>query len=70
MTITRVGTNEKYASGWEAIFGGRKARTSKAAPSVSSKTSSKTKSVKKAAKKATKKSVAKPVAKKASKKSR
>lgn len=30
MTITRVGTNQKYASGWDKAFGG--AKKSKAAP--------------------------------------
>ena len=37
MTITRVGTNQKYADGWENAFGGRKsgakAAAKKAAPS-------------------------------------
>jgi hypothetical protein len=77
VTITRVGTNEKYASGWESIFGGKKAKSSKTTPDAKSKT--KTKSVKKAAKspaskpaakKVAKKGTAKPLAKKAAKKGR
>jgi len=30
MSIVRVGTNQKFAEGWEAIFGGKK-RTAKKA---------------------------------------
>ena len=37
MTITRVGTNQKYSDGWEKAFagskGGAKAASKKAAPS-------------------------------------
>ena len=29
MTITRVGTSQKYASGWENAFGGKKEPTKK-----------------------------------------
>lgn len=78
MTITRVGTNEKYASGWESIFGGSKRKSSKGATPVASE--SKVKTVKKSAKssgstkaapkKVAKKVAAKPTAKKGSKKSR
>lgn len=46
MTITRVGSNEKYASGWDLAFGGKK----KAAKSA--KKAAKKKAVKKPAKKA------------------
>ena len=29
MSIIRVGTNQKYAEGWESIFGGNKAASKK-----------------------------------------
>ncbi len=66
MTITRVGTSEKYANGWEAIFGGKKSRSAKSAPTVASSARSASKT--KAAKKAVKASNSKPTAKKISKK--
>ena len=47
VTITRVGTNQKYAMGWDSAFGGKKAKTSAAAKKASPK--------KKAAKKKSKK---------------
>lgn len=47
MTITRVGTNQKYADGWETAFSGKKRATPKAA--------AKKKVAKKAAKKSAKK---------------
>ena len=40
MTITRVGTNQKYAMGWESAFTGKKpkaAAAKKAAPKASPK---------------------------------
>ncbi len=46
MTITRVGTNQKYSSNWDSLFGGKK--KSKTAKSVTTKTAKKgTKAVKK-----------------------
>ena len=33
MTITRVGTTAKYATGWDAAFGKGKSKKSAAAPS-------------------------------------
>ena len=49
VTITRVGTNEKYASNWDVVFGGKK----KAAAAKSS-TPAKATPVKKSAKKTAK----------------
>lgn len=66
MTITRVGTNEKYANGWESIFGGKKSRSAKATPAAA--TSARSASKPKAVKKAAKASSSKPAAKKISKK--
>jgi len=61
VTITRVGTNEKYANGWESIFGGSKVATkSSRTKSKGTKGSKSSKVVKKAAKTA----VVKPVGKK------
>ena len=37
MSVIRVGSTEKYAAGWDAIFGGRKA-TKKAAKKAAKKT--------------------------------
>ncbi|MBU6174505.1 MAG: hypothetical protein KGQ60_11920 [Planctomycetes bacterium] len=54
MTITRVGTNEKYATNWESIFGGRKSKST----SVKTVTKEAAKPAKKAAAKAVKKSKA------------
>lgn len=56
MTIVRVGTNKKYAEGWEAAFGGKrkkkaKTATSKKATSVKAKAKKSSKSTKKQAKK-------------------
>jgi hypothetical protein len=31
VTITRVGTNQKYATGWDAAFGGKKPSKAEAA---------------------------------------
>ncbi len=71
VTITRVGTNEKYATNWESIFGGRKSKST----SVKTVTKEATKPAKKAAKAvkksktaAPKKAAAKPVKKTAKKK--
>ena len=59
MTITRVGTNEKYSDGWVGIFGGKAKAIKKSAA----------KTVTPAAKPVeAKKSAAKPAAPKASKK--
>ena len=63
MTITRVGTNDKYASGWDSIFGGKK----KAKPATAKASESKPVAAKKAVKKA-KTVTAKPTTKKAAKK--
>lgn len=52
MTILRVGSNEKYAEGWDRAFGGstkKKAKTSKTAKSAKA---AKKKTAKKKAKKA------------------
>ena len=65
MTILRVGTNEKFADGWGAAFGGGKSAKKKTAK----KKATKKKAAKKTAKKAAKKKVAKkPAKKKAAKK--
>lgn len=53
MTITRVGSNNAYAEGWEMAFAGKKR---KAAPT--DKTAKATKGVKASAKKASGKTVA------------
>ena len=59
MSVIRVGSTEKYAAGWDAIFGGRKAtRAAKKA------------SPKKAVKKAKKPAAKKPAAKKSARRSR
>ena len=47
VTITRVGTNEKYASNWDSIFGGGAGKT--AAGKSSAKTGKAAKVVKKSA---------------------
>lgn len=51
MTIVRVGTNSRYANGWEQVFGGSK--VSKGRKKAAGSTAGK--STKKAAKKAAKK---------------
>ena len=48
MTITRVGTNARYADGWDAAFGGKR---TKAQAQPAKKPASKKASPKKAAKK-------------------
>jgi hypothetical protein len=50
VSIIRIGSNDKYASGWEAVFSKGKKATSSA-----TKSSAKKKSPKKTAKKASKK---------------
>ena len=68
MTITRVGTNEKYAEGWSAVFGATKSKSSasaKAKKATPKKAATKSSSTSPAAKKAVKK---KPVKKKSVKK--
>jgi len=37
VTITRVGTNEKYADGWNGIFGGKTTKATKASPATAEK---------------------------------
>lgn len=37
MSTVRVGSNEKYASGWDKAFGGGKKKASKAAPKKAAK---------------------------------
>ncbi len=65
MTITRVGTTEKYASGWESAFGKGK----KTSVKVASANKAPAKAVKKAAaKKVSKATKAKTAVKAASKK--
>ena len=60
MTITRVGTNEKYSDGWNGIFGGKPSKkAAKATPA------SPEKSAKKSPAKAVAAATPKPVAKKA-----
>jgi len=59
VTIVRVGTNKKYAEGWEAAFGGSKPTKKKKAAkkaSAKKKASPKKKTVKKKKKVARKKS--------------
>lgn len=53
MTITRVGTNEKFATGWEAAFGKNTKKSKTAAKTT--KTAAKKKVAKKAGKTAAKK---------------
>lgn len=50
VTILRVGSNEKYAAGWEQAFG--KKKTKSAAKATAAKAKKKKKAVKKAKKKA------------------
>lgn len=56
MTIVRVGSTDKYASGWDTAFGGKK--KAKAAPAAAAPKAA-AKSTKAAPKKAAKKSPAK-----------
>lgn len=49
MTITRVGTNQKYASGWDMAFGGaKKAKTASAQADAAKSTTGKGKPAAKA----------------------
>jgi hypothetical protein len=41
MSVIRVGSNEKYAAGWESIFGGGRSGRSKSATGKSGKVSAK-----------------------------
>jgi hypothetical protein len=46
VTITRVGTNQKYAMGWDSVFGGKKAKSAvakKASPKKKAATKKKKK---------------------------
>ena len=63
MTITRVGSNAKYAAGWEAIFGNGKKRSSR---TVTAGRKGKTAGSKSAGSKKKKKAATKVTAKKAS----
>lgn len=54
MTITRVGTNEKYASNWDVVFGGKKKTSSGKAAAPAKATATKAAPAKKSAKKTTK----------------
>lgn len=67
MTITRVGTNQVYAEGWEAAFAGSKPAKSTGAKKGAGKAPAK-KSAKASAKKAPAKKAAPKKAKKAKKK--
>jgi len=71
VTITRVGTNEKYSTGWDGIFGGKASKkVAKAAP-VAGKGKAVKKSVKVSSEKAPAakaKAAPKKAAKKAAKK--
>lgn len=60
MTITRVGSNEKYASGWDLAFGGKKKTAKKTTKKAAGK-----KNTKKAA---SAKKISKKVAQKKAKK--
>ena len=51
MTITRVGTNEKYAAGWAAIFGGSKSKSGAAKSGAAKSAAGKGASTKKVVKK-------------------
>lgn len=44
VTITRVGTNQKYAVGWDSAFGGKKAAKASADKGAKKKASPKKKS--------------------------
>jgi hypothetical protein len=46
VTIVRVGTNKKYADGWEAAFGKGKTATSSKASKAGAKNSTKKKAAK------------------------
>ena len=59
VTITRVGTNEKYSSGWEGIFGGKTSKAGAKASPVVKKSAAVKAAPKKAAKKAVKKAAKK-----------
>lgn len=63
MSVVRVGTSSKYASGWDAVFGGGKPRASGRKNAAAASPAKRTAGKKSAAKKAVK-----PVAKKAAKK--
>ena len=54
MTITRVGTNEKYASNWDVVFGGKKKASSGKAAAPTKSAVAKAAPAKKSAKKTTK----------------
>ena len=43
VTILRVGTNQKYASGWEGVFGGKRGAKAAAAKPATKKASPKKK---------------------------
>jgi hypothetical protein len=68
VTITRVGTNEKYSSGWEGIFGGKTSKKVAKASPVAAKPTEKKAVKKSAAVKAAPKKAAKKAAKKTAKK--
>lgn len=56
VTITRVGTSEKYASGWDKAFGSKKSAAKKSVPVATAKAG--TSASKKKSKVATKKKAA------------
>ena len=51
MTIVRVGTNKKFADGWDTAFGGKKATKKTATKAETKKAAPAKKSAKKKAKK-------------------
>ena len=55
MSIVRVGSNQKYADGWGAAFGGKKKAKSATVTTAKKKTAKKKVATKKAAKKKAKK---------------
>jgi hypothetical protein len=54
VTITRVGTNAKYADGWDAAFSGKRSAGKKSAAKAGKKPAAKKASAKKSARKAKK----------------
>jgi hypothetical protein len=52
VTITRVGTNQRYADGWEAAFSGKRTRAAAGKSSAKKAAPSKKSAGKKASKKA------------------
>lgn len=67
MSVVRVGTSSKYASGWDAVFGGATSARSAGRKAMAVKSSAKKSAGKKAVKASAKKTPKTKTAKKAAK---